>query len=82
MASTPASRLPVAAFDASAWLAGWAEHGGIIFLVEDRLYLRRPVLLDPALTGHLDRLCGEMLRAGGGPLIAETLARRREGDVG
>ncbi len=81
MASTPASRLPAGDFDASAWLAGWAEHGGIILLVEDRLYLRRPVFLDPASTGQLDRLCGEMLRAGGGPQIAETLARRREGDV-
>lgn len=82
MASTPASLLPASAFDAQAWLAGWAEYGGIIFLVEDRLYLRRPVFLDPDATKQLDRLCGEMMRAGGGQQIAETLARRREGNVG
>lgn len=81
MASIPLSRPLAGTFDASAWLAAWAEDGGIVLLTPDRLYLRRSPFLDRSATVQLDRLRVEMLRAGGGPEIAETLARRRDGDV-
>jgi hypothetical protein len=81
MATILASAPPGATFDASRWLAEWADHGGIVVLTPDRLYLRRSPFLDRAATAKLDQLRDEMLRAGGGPEIAETLARRRDGDV-
>jgi hypothetical protein len=81
MASIPAGQPPVATFDASRWLDAWAENGGIVILASDRLYLRRASFLDRAATYQLDRLRDVMLRAGGGPEIAEMLARRRDGDV-
>ncbi len=81
MASTPANPLHEPTFDASAWLAGWAEHGGIVFLVEDRLYLRRPTLLDPISTQLLGRMCAEVLLARGAPAIVEHLTRLREGNL-
>jgi hypothetical protein len=81
MATILASPPPAGTFDASRWLADWADHGGIVFLTPDRLYLRRSPFLDRAATFRLDQLRDEMLRAGGGPEIAETLARQREGDV-
>ncbi len=81
MATTLASQPPAGTFDASRWLAAWADHGGIVLLTPDRLYLRRSPFLDRAATARLDRLRDEMLRAGAGPEIAATLARRRDGDV-
>ncbi len=81
MAATLAGALPAATFDAPAWLNAWADHGGIVLLTPDRLYLRRSPFLDRAATAQLDRLRDAMLRAGGGPEIAATLARRRDGDV-
>jgi hypothetical protein len=73
--------LPAATFDASAWLVEWADHGGIVLLVQDRLYLRRMAAIDRAATAALDRLRTIMLRSGGGMAIADELARRRDGDV-
>jgi hypothetical protein len=81
MASIPANPLRASDFDASAWLAAWSEHGGIVLLIQDRLYLRRSAFLDRKATQQLDLLRDEMLRSGAGPEIAETLARRRDGDV-
>jgi hypothetical protein len=81
MASILASQPPAGTFDASAWLTAWADHGGIVLLTPDRLYLRRSPFLDRAATVQLDRLRDAMLRAGGGPEIAATLARTRDGDV-
>ena len=79
MASIPASWPPAGTFDASAWLDAWANNGGIVVLTDERLYLRRAPFLDRAATYQLDRLRDAMLRAGGGPEIAATLARRRDG---
>jgi hypothetical protein len=81
MASTHANQPRAGAFNASVWLAAWADHGGIVLLTPDRLYLRRSPFLDQAATSRLDRLRDAMLRAAGGPEIAETLARRRDGNV-
>lgn len=79
MATIPVGLFPAAGFDATAWFASWSEHGGIAILVEDRLYLRRAPCLHPACTAELDRLRTVMLRSGGGPAIAEMLAKRRNG---
>jgi hypothetical protein len=68
-------------FDAAAWLADWSDHGGIVLLVGDRLYLRRIAAIDRAAGLALDALRGRMLRVGGGAAIARELARRREGDT-
>ena len=81
MASTPASLPPVATFDASTWLAAWAENGGMYMLVGMDLHLRRLRPLDQQATSNLDRLRDQMLRSGGGPAIADVLIRRRNGDV-
>lgn len=81
MATTLAGPPPAATFDASAWLAAWAENGGIYFLAGDMLHLRRHRPIDRRATSNLDRLRDTMLRSGGGPAIAELLLRRRNGDV-
>lgn len=81
MASIPAGLPHAGTFDASTWLAAWADHGGIVFLTPDRLYLRRAPFIDRAATVQLDRLRDQMLRSGGGPEIAEVLARRRDGEM-
>ena len=81
MASIPVSQPPVATFDASAWLAAWAENGGIYFLAGDMLHLRRHQPIDREAMSNLDRLRDRMLRSGGGPALAEALIRRRNGDV-
>jgi len=52
-----------------------------VLLADDRLYLRRSIPLDRAAASNLDRLRDAMLRADGGPAIAEALLRRRNGDV-
>ena len=67
MASTPASQQLATAFDASRWLAAWAENGGIYMLVGMDLHLRRLRPLDQQATSNLDRLRDQMLRSGGGP---------------
>ncbi len=81
MASIPASSPPAVTFDASGWLAEWADNGGIVILADDRLYLRRSSPLDRSASQQLDRLRNVMLRSGGGPALAEVLIRRRNGDV-
>jgi hypothetical protein len=81
MATIPVDPPLAGTFDASAWLAAWADHGGIVLLTPDRLYLRRSLYLDRTATRRLDQLRDEMLRAGAGPEIAATLARKRDGDV-
>ena len=43
MASTPARLPPVAAIDASRWVAEWTEHGGLYFEDGSQLHLRRGV---------------------------------------
>jgi hypothetical protein len=81
MASTPASQQPATAFDASRWLAAWAENGGIYFLVGDMLHLRRHRPLDRLATINLDHLRDRLLRSGGGPAVAAVVIRRQNGDV-
>ena len=81
MASTPASQQPATAFDASRWLAEWAENGGLYMLIGTQVHLRRMKSLGPASLYNLDQLRAEMFRSGGGPAIADVLLRRRNGDV-
>jgi hypothetical protein len=81
MASIPVSQPLVPAFDASRWLAEWADHGGIYILAGTQLHLRRNQSLDLYSTISLDCLRDDLLRSGGGPAIAELLIRRQNGDV-
>jgi hypothetical protein len=81
MASIPANPPPADIFDASAWLAAWTENGGIYILTGDHLHLRRARPLDRLAMSNLDRLRDVMLRAGGGPAIADAVIRRQNGDV-
>jgi hypothetical protein len=81
MASTLASQQLGDAFDATGWLTAWTENGGIYFIVGNMLHLRRAHPLDRAASVNLDRLRDKMLRAGGGPAIAETVIRRQVGEV-
>ena len=81
MASIPESRAPAATFDASNWLDAWTVNGGIYILTGDHLHLRRSCPLDADSVVRLDRLRDELLRAGGGPAIAEMVIRRQNGDV-
>ncbi len=81
MASIPASQPPVATFDASRWLAEWADNGGLYMLIETQVHLRRMKSLGAASLYNLDQLRAEMFRSGGGPAIADVLMRRRNGDV-
>ncbi|TZG25876.1 hypothetical protein [Sphingomonas montanisoli] len=81
MASIPASPPLVAGFDAKEWIAEWSAHGGIVILVDDRLYLRRQPNLPYPLSSHLDRLSIILIRCGGGQAVAEHLAQRREGVI-
>lgn len=81
MASTLASQPHGGGFDATAWLTAWSENGGIYFLAGDMLHLRRAYPIDRAATASLDRLRDRMLRAGGGPAIAQAVVRRQAGEV-
>jgi hypothetical protein len=81
MASIPIDQRGAVPFDASRWLAAWAEHGGIYMLLGTQVHLRRARALDPSSLAQLDILRREMFRSGGGPAIADLLFRRRSGDI-
>jgi hypothetical protein len=81
MASIPESRAHAGTFDASTWLAEWTENGGIYVLTGDHLHLRRQCPLNADSGVRLDCLRDELLRAGGGPAIADAVSRRQNGDV-
>jgi hypothetical protein len=76
MASIPASRPPADTFDARAWLTAWTENGGIYFVIDEMLHLRRSVSVDHVATSNLDQLRDNLLRAGGGPAIADAVMDR------
>jgi hypothetical protein len=81
MASILESQRPASGFDASRWLAEWAENGGLYMLIGSEVHLRRMSQLGMSSLRELDRLRAEMFRSGGGPAIADVLLRRRNGDV-
>jgi hypothetical protein len=47
---------PTPTLDARAWLAAWADNGGIAVLAGDRLFVSRATGLDRTATESLDRL--------------------------
>jgi len=63
-------------FDAAHWFAAWSEHGGIAFVVNDRLFLSQPSPASPhreEITILHDELF--MGRSNGEALIALLVAR-------
>ena len=70
--------------DARAWLAAWADHGGIAMLLGNRLYVSRMPGLDRGATDALDRLRGWIHQPGAGNALAGVLtglASLYEGDA-
>jgi hypothetical protein len=61
--------------DARAWLAAWADHGGIAMLLGPRLYVSRLAGLDRGATQRLNELRGWIMRPGAGEALAGVLGR-------
>ena len=60
--------------DARAWLAAWADHGGIAMLLGNRLFVSRMPGLDRSATQSLDRLRHWIMQPGAGEALAGVLA--------
>ena len=67
-------------FDASAWLAAWSDHGGVVMLAGDHLYVSRLHGIDRAAARTLDSLRVHVQRPGAGEALAGLL-RRRSGEM-
>ena len=61
------------ALDARAWLAAWADHGGIAILAGDRLYVSRRAGLDRSAAQRLDQLRCWIFRPGARDALAGLL---------
>ncbi len=60
-------------FDASAWLNAWSDQGGIVMLVDDRLWLSRLATIDRSSAVALDTLRGHLHRPGAKDALADLL---------
>lgn len=60
-------------FDPSAWFADWSDHGGIVLLIEDRLWVGRTGAVDRTASERLDELRGALTRPGAGSALAGLL---------
>lgn len=64
---------PAQPFDASAWLAAWSDQGGIVMLVDDRLWLSRIATIDRSAAVALDTLRGHLHRPGARDALSQLL---------
>lgn len=64
---------PAQPFDASAWLAEWSDQGGIVMLVDDRLWLSRLATIDRSGAVALDTLRGHLHRPGARDALSQLL---------
>lgn len=69
------------AFDAPAWLAAWADHGGVAMLAGDRLFVGRLAGIDRQAAHTLDSLRSAIHQPGAGEAITATLRLRSFGEV-
>jgi hypothetical protein len=60
--------------DARAWLAAWADHGGIALLAGNRLYVSRMPGLDQCAAQSLDRLKRWLWSPGAADALAGVLS--------
>jgi hypothetical protein len=67
-------------FDAPAWLADWSDHGGIVMLAGERLYVGRGPAVDRAGHQRLDGLRDQLLCQRAGVALADMLRRRSFGE--
>ena len=58
-----AATQPQSVFDAPAWLAAWSDHGGVVMLAGERLYVGRGPAVDRAAHQRLDSLREMLLHA-------------------
>ncbi|MEH3046166.1 hypothetical protein [Sphingomonas adhaesiva] len=63
-------------FDASAWLNAWSDQGGIVMLVDDRLWLSRLAMIDRGSAVALDTLQGHLHRPGAKDALTKLLQAR------
>lgn len=64
-------------FDAAAWLADWSDHGGIVAVIGDRLWIGRTPCLDRNAAQRLDTIRGDIMR----PDAATALRRVLRGNL-
>jgi hypothetical protein len=67
-------------FDAPAWLAAWADHGGVVMLAGEHLYVGRGPAVDRVGHQQLDSLRDQLLHQQAGSALAEMLRRRSFGE--
>lgn len=60
--------------DARAWLAAWADHGGIALLAGNRLYVSRMPGLDQGAAQRLNALKGWLWHPGAAKALAGVLS--------
>ena len=68
-------------FDAPAWLADWSDHGGVVLLAGDHLYVGRGPAVDRAAHQRLDSLRQQLHHQPAGMALADLLRRRSFGEV-
>jgi hypothetical protein len=67
-------------FDAPGWLAAWADHGGVVMLAGEHLYVGRGRAVDRAAHQRLDSLRDQLLHQQAGSVLADMLRRRSFGE--
>lgn len=70
----------VAPFDAARWFADWSDHGGIVILTDERLFVSRIATLDRKAAQRLNALRGQIMH----PEAAQALAghlRAKAGEI-
>jgi hypothetical protein len=67
-------------FDAARWLADWSDHGGVVIVTTDRLYVSRIAALDCRAAQRLDALRGQIMHHDAAQALAGHL-RAKAGEV-
>jgi hypothetical protein len=68
-------------FDPAAWLAVWADHGGIAVRTDERLYLARSPMIDREASAALDRLRFTVMQRDAAEALRDYLDQRQRGEV-
>lgn len=68
-------------FDPAAWLCAWSDHGGIVMLTGERLFVGRLAGIDQQAARTLDNLRCHVHQPGAGEALARALQLRSFGET-
>lgn len=68
-----AGATPVAPFDAARWFAEWSDHGGVVIVTRERLFVSRIAAIDCRAAQRLDTLRGQIMHRDAAQALAGHL---------